>query len=215
VALPDPPICLITSELATAAQVISTVEAALAGGIRWIQLRRRHDTGRCLYELSLRLKAAADAYDATLIVNDRVDIALACGAGGVHLPASGMAPETAARLLESARQCGTLVGRSVHSAAEIVDPENRRADYFQFGPVFDTPSKRAFGKAQGLPALEQAVHTAAGRPLVAVGGIDREEASTVAGTGVAGIAMIGAFANADDPRHTALDLIASFASGHA
>lgn len=208
--LPDPPICLITSETAAPGRIESTVEAALAGGIRWIQLRRRRDTGRCLYELALRLKSAADAYGATLVINDRIDIALACHADGVHLPASGMPPATAGRLLESGSRCCTLLGRSVHSSTEINDPVNSPLDYFQFGPVFDTPSKRAFGKPQGMPGLNDAIRVAGDRRVVAVGGIGRDQASELARSGVAGIAMIGAFAAAEDPERAAHDLIAAF-----
>jgi thiamine-phosphate pyrophosphorylase len=135
-------------------------------------------------------------------VNDRLDIALAVGADGVHLPASGISAGVARALLD--RRAGSAdrlrIGLSVHSVDEI-RTNAIPVDYFQFGPVFATPSKLAYGPPQGVAALAEAVGAATGaqRPLVAVGGIDATNAFTPIGAGAAGVAVIRAVMRASDP----------------
>jgi thiamine-phosphate pyrophosphorylase len=145
-----------------------------------------------LYRLAERLRVMTHDYGALLIVNDRLDVALAVGADGLHLPADGMMPERARAV------AGTdfLLGRSIHSLQEIVALRDQPLDYLQFGPIFETPSKARYGPPQGLEQLRQAVAAAGTRPIVAVGGMTSATAGSAMACGVAGVAVIGAIMHA-------------------
>jgi len=192
--LPKPALCLITDEKRSVDDNERNVHAAFDGGCRWVQLRHRRMATLAFFKLGDRLRTLCDTYGAALIVNDRIDVALAVGADGVHLPAAGLTPEAARRLVGE----NVLVGRSVHSTAEISALVAGPVDYFQFGPVFETASKRAFGAPQGIDELRLAVIAAAEKPLCAVGGITAANAAEVAATGARGIAVIGAIHTAED-----------------
>jgi thiamine-phosphate pyrophosphorylase len=138
------------------------------------------------------------------VVNDRLDVALAARAAGVHLPAAGL-PIALVR-----RHAGTrfLVGRSVHSAAEAREAEKAGADYLVCSPVFETPGKAAFGDPLG-PETVGRVAAAARIPVWAIGGIDAGNAATIAGLPIAGVAVIRAIAAAPDPEAAARALRAA------
>lgn len=165
------------------------VQAALAAvtpGFAAVQLRAPRLGGRDLYAAAKQLVAIAHAAGAALVVNDRVDVALAAGADGVHLPASGMAPALARRL--GGRDF--LVGVSTHALAEAVAAQEAGADYVVFGPVYFTPSKAEYGAPLGVGALGDAAR-AVTVPLFALGGIDAARAPECAAAG-ARVACIGA-----------------------
>jgi thiamine-phosphate pyrophosphorylase len=171
-------------------QTAGRVEAALAAlpaGTAAVQLRAKTLGGAALYRAAGELLALARTHDTALLVNDRADVARACGAAGVHLPVRGLPPAVA-------RQClgaGAIIGASTHSLAEAEAAWRGGADYVTFGPVFATPSKAAWGAPVGLAALTAAVRAARG-PLFALGGIDgAARAAEVAACG-ARVACIGA-----------------------
>lgn len=202
-ALPNSPfLCLVTDDELSADRIVAVVEAACAAGRIVVQLRARNRDGRELFDLAQRLRRASAANDSLLVVNDRLDIALAVRADGVQLPASGIPARVARALLD--RRAGSAdrlrIGLSVHSVEEI-RANAAHVDYFQFGPVFATPSKLAYGPPQGVAALAEAISAAtdAQRPLVAVGGIDATNAFTPIGAGAAGVAVIRAVMRASDP----------------
>lgn len=202
-ALPNSPfLCVVTDDELSADRIVAVVESACAAGRIVVQLRARNRSGRDLFELAERLRQATAVNCSRFVVNDRLDIALAVGADGVHLPASGIPARVARTLLD--RRAGSTdrlrIGLSVHSADEIY-ANAAYVDYFQFGPVFATPSKLAYGPPQGVAALAEAVGAAtdAQRPLVAVGGIDATNVSTPIGAGAAGVAVIRAVMRASDP----------------
>jgi thiamine-phosphate pyrophosphorylase len=202
-ALPNSPfLCLVTDDELSADRIVAVVESACAAGRIVVQLRVRNRGGREIFELAQRLRRASAANDSLLVVNDRLDVAVAVGADGVHLPASGIPAGVARALL--VRRAGSAdrlrIGLSVHSVDEIRTNADR-VDYFQFGPVFATPSKLAYGPPQGVAALAEAIRAAddAKRPLVAVGGIDATNAFTPIGAGAAGVAVIRAVMRASDP----------------
>jgi thiamine-phosphate pyrophosphorylase len=168
------------------------LDAAIAAGVGAVQLREKDLGGRALHARAARLVARCRASGTALLVNDRADVACAVGADGVHLPAAGL-PVAAARALLGA---SSLIGCSVHDAAEL--PSRAAADFLLFGPVFDTPAKRAFGPPQGLERLA-AVARATSLPVLAVGGIVPERVADVRRAGAAGVAVIGAILDADDP----------------
>ncbi len=176
------------------------VHAALDGGVRAVQLREKDLEGRELYALAERLRALTRRYQARLLVNDRLDVALAVEADGVHLGQNSFAVEDARRLLGAEK----LIGVSTHSQHEIAAAQE--ADFLVFGPVYYTPSKAAYGEPQGLDRLRAAVaHSAV--PVFAIGGIKTERVAEVLETGAHGIAMISAISAAADPAQAAQALL--------
>jgi thiamine-phosphate diphosphorylase len=160
------------------------IDEAIAAGLDVVQIRERDlDAG-----LLCRLVASAVARTTAatrIVVSDRVDVAVAAGAAGVHLPAAGL-PVTLVRLVEP----GLMVGRSIHG---LDRPDDRDAcDYLMFGTVFASESKGEGSVAAGLGALHTAVITL-GRPVVAIGGVTPERARACLEAGAAGVAAIGAF----------------------
>lgn len=186
---------VITDERDDEDDVRLKTEKACEAGCPFVQLRMRRLEGRPLADLAVALRQITREHAARLLINDRVDIAMAIGADGVHLPASGMAPWRARRLIGDER----VLGRSVHSIDEIRALRDAPIDYLQFGPVFATPSKAAYGPPQGLERLRAAVVAAEGRPVFAVGGITVESLEAIRRTGSAGAAVIGAVMGSEDP----------------
>ncbi len=178
------------------ADLPAAARAALAGlppRTAAVQLREKDLAARDLLELARLLRPICAAAGQALLVNDRLDVALAAGADGAHLPAAGIPPEEARRLLGPAR----LVGVSCHGTAEVARALRQGADFATFGPVFETPSKRAFGPPLGLDRLREAA--ALGLPLVGLGGIDASRAGEVRAAGAAGVGVIRAWLGAADP----------------
>jgi thiamine-phosphate pyrophosphorylase len=206
-ALPKPFLCVITDPALDADRLVRVVEQACEHAPA-IQLRRPESTAAELFALAARLRTVTRAHRRTLIVNDRIDVALAVEADGVHLPSAGMDSTRARRLVGS-----RLLGRSVHSLAEIArERELGAVDYVQFGPVFATASKERYGAPQGLDGLARAIAQSGALPLVAVGGIDAQRMASVLQTGAAGAAVIGAVMNAASPREAARVLTDTVAS---
>jgi thiamine-phosphate diphosphorylase len=165
-----------------AAQVRHAAEA----GIDLVQLRERDlDPVRLAAQLSL-LRDAVRGTATRIVVNDRVDVALACGAHGVHLRADSMPVAAARRIVPSS----FVVGRSVHSVGELADAEG--ADYLIAGTVFASASKPEARALLGLDGLA-AITRGARVPVLAIGGITVERAADLAAAGAAGIAAIGLF----------------------
>lgn len=175
------------------------VEAACLGGVRWFQLREKGISVRELTGLAEELRRVTAAHGAALIVNDRADVALAVGADGVHLPASGLSPEAARRVVGG----GMLVGVSTHSLAEAQRAAKAGADYICFGPVFYTPSKASYGPPVGLEALGEVVAAEPGLPVLGLGGVKPGNVGDVIACGAQGVALISAVVSADDPAEAA------------
>jgi thiamine-phosphate pyrophosphorylase len=174
--------------------LLDVVTRALAGGVGAVQLRERGLGTRALLELATAVRAATRAAGAALMVNDRVDVALACDADGVHLPGHSFAVAEARSLLGPRR----LIGVSTHHPDEVAAAAAAGADFAVFGPIFATPSKAAYGPPLGLDALARA-RAAAPLPLFAIGGIDAGNAAAVRAAGADGVAVIRAVLAAADP----------------
>ncbi len=181
--------------------LVCVVEEALKGGVRAIQLREKDLDGRELLRLARELRELTRCYGALLFVNDRVDVALLSGADGVHLPESSFSPSVVRR--EFGRRF--LIGVSCHSVDAVKKAEREGADFVTLGPVYDTPSKRAFGPPIGLDPLREASKT--GIPVFALGGIKREHIGEVISCGVHGVALISAIMAAKDIRKETEELI--------
>jgi thiamine-phosphate pyrophosphorylase len=184
--------------------LIDVVTDALAGGIRAVQLRERDLPTRELLALAAALRALTRRYAAALLINDRVDVALACDADGVHLPSDSFAVADARALLGAQR----LIGVSTHAPAEIATAAAAGADFVVFGPIYDTPAKRAFGAPLGVESLV-AARAASTLPLLAIGGIDASRVSEARVGGADGVAVIRAVLAAKDPARAAAQLLKS------
>ncbi len=194
-AVGPPGVCLVTDRrLAGDRPIVELVRAAIAGGATMIQIREKDLPGGALLACARAVLEAAAGSRTRVVINGRLDIALAAKADGVHLPAEGLPiPETrraAGRRLK--------IGRSVHSLAEARKAEREGADYLVFGPVFETPDKTPFGPPQGPAALRRVAESVA-IPVWAIGGITPENAVTLKGIPIAGVAAIRALVGAPDP----------------
>jgi thiamine-phosphate pyrophosphorylase len=171
--------------------VLSLIKAAVAAKIQLVQIREKQLSGRSLFELALRAAALTRGTATRLIINDRADIASAAGADGVHLTTSSLE----ARVVRNAFPKDLLIGVSAHSLAEAREAREGAADFAVLGPIFDTPSKRAYGPPLGLAQLHEAARDLAPFPLIALGGIDIENAHAALREGAAGVAAIRLFAD--------------------
>jgi thiamine-phosphate pyrophosphorylase len=183
------------------------IGAAAAAGVDWIQLREKDLSGKNCAALTRealqRAKKASEASEnnvvpTRILVNDRLDVALSEGAGGVHLGEKSLPLQEAKRLV-SGRTGGKdfLIGVSCHSLEAAKSAAKNGADYLFFGPVFATPSKAAFGSPQGIERLAD-VCRAVSIPVLAIGGVTLENASSCFAAGASGIAAIRLFQDADD-----------------
>ncbi|RDD63670.1 thiamine phosphate synthase [Ferruginivarius sediminum] len=181
------------------------VLAAVAGGVTLVQLREKNASTRAMLERAKRLKVLLVPRGVPLIVNDRVDVALAAGADGVHLGQDDMPPADARRLVGEHMVLGLSVGDE--NEAETADPA--LVDYIGIGPAFATGTKADAGSAigpDGVAALRRRVAL----PAVAIGGITAANAVALRDSGVEGIAVVSAICAAEDPKSAARELRAAF-----
>ena len=175
-------------------ELVTVVGECLAAGLPAVQVREKDLGAADLALLCRRLRGLTLDTQALLIVNDRVDVALAVGADAVQR-ASPSLPVKDVRGLVGGR---LKIGASVHSLPEAIEAEINSADWVVFGPVYETPSKRGFGPPQGLDKLSR-VATAVKIPVIAIGGITPERVGEVRRAGAQGVAVISAILTADSP----------------
>ncbi len=187
--------------LAGGRSLTEIVLAAVAGGVSIVQIREKEATTRVFVEQARALKAALQGSAVPLIVNDRLDVALAVGADGVHLGDDDLPLAEARRLLGPAAIIGvSLGGRADGAVAE--------ADYVAASPVFTTGTKPDAGPALGLAGV-RALRLGVPRPLIAIGGINLQNAPAIVQAGADGIAVVSAIMAADDPQAAAAALRAA------
>jgi thiamine-phosphate pyrophosphorylase len=196
--LTTPISCLITDGRTTEATNSSSAEftrlfvlvgACVQAGVSLVQLREKSMRPRVLYELTRRTAELTRHSQTRLLVNDRADIALAAGADGVQLTTGSLDP----LVVRDISPPNFLIGVSTHSLAEAQAASASDADFALFGPVFDTPSKRAYGAPLGLDRLRETAHALAPFPLLAIGGITRATIPQVINAGARGVAAIRLF----------------------
>ena len=172
--------------------LLEAIRNAAAAGVDWIQIREKDLEARPLAVLVRDALNAARETSTKILVNDRLDVALAAGAAGVHLGETSLPVEALAEWRRSAGRPDFRIGVSCHSMEAAVAAERGGADYIFFGPVFGTPSKAAFGAPQGVERLREVCATVA-IPVLAIGGVNLENASSCVEAGAAGIAAIRLF----------------------
>jgi thiamine-phosphate pyrophosphorylase len=188
-------LCLVTDRhQARGRDLVLVVEECLAAGLRAVQLREKDVGAAELTRLARALRGPTAARHALLIVNDRVDVALAAGADGVQRTSTSLSIDD----IRAVADKRLLVGASTHSLEEARAAEEAGADWVIFGPVYDTPSKRRYGAPQGLVALER-VTQAVGVPVIAIGGVTPERVAEVCAAGARGVAVISAILAAEAP----------------
>lgn len=199
-------------------ELVDLVEAALAGlppASALVQLREKDLAPRELYGLARRLLEVTHRHRCQLLVNDRIDVALAAGADGVHLPEKGLPIAVARRL---GRPGSFVVGVSVHAADAAGAAARDGADLVVCGPIWETPSKQGLGEPLGEAALAQARRAMAGAGssarLYAIGGVTgAERAEAALRAGAHGVAVVRAVMAAADPAEAARALHAALAPG--
>jgi len=174
-------------------------EMVLRAGIKVIQFREKNMSTKQMFETAKRLRKLTEDYGATFIVNDRVDLALAVDADGVHVGQDDLPAEVVREIFDG------IVGVSAHTVEEAKKAE-RYADYIGAGPVFPTKTKKDAKEPIGIEGLRKIVE-AVSIPVVAIGSINRNNVVEVLKTGVAGVAVISAIASAKNPEEEARKLL--------
>ena len=196
----DFPLYLITDRrrVATGYSLLSATEAALRGGVSAVQLREKDLAAGELLSLARDMRTLTRNYHALLLVNDRVDVALACEADGVHLGESALPTDIVRQLLGPER----LIGVSTHSLDGGLTAADRGADFVTFGPIFATPSKAGYGPPLGVAALQEFCRSVP-LPVYALGGIKETHCQSVRNAGAAGIGLISGILADPDPEAAA------------
>ncbi|MEI7707201.1 MAG: thiamine phosphate synthase [Chlorobium sp.] len=197
----SPFLCVITDE---AYCPVTLAEQALKGGAAMIQLRHKTASGSQLFAWAVAIGKLCSEYHALFIINDRVDIALASKADGVHLGQDDLPAAAARKLLGNSR----IIGVSASSLEEAVQAEKDGADYIGFGHIYPTVSKLKEHAPLGPDNLQKTVESLS-LPVVAIGGITIENAPILISRGAAGVAVISAVSRAEVPSKAASELLSA------
>ncbi|MEY4138853.1 MAG: hypothetical protein RLZZ371_1035 [Pseudomonadota bacterium] len=191
---------LVTDQASLRGRTLAEVVlAAVQGGVTCVQLREKTLATRDFVALALAVKDLLAPFGVPLVINDRIDVALACGAQGVHLGQSDMPAALARQLLPP----GVFIGLSVENLADVARAADQPADYLGISPVFATPTKTDTAAPWGLVGVRQ-VRALSRLPLVAIGGIHHGNAAEVLQAGADGLAVVSAICSAPDPQRAAL-----------
>lgn len=177
------------------------VAAAVRGGVTVVQIREKAADTRDFIEEALAVRRLLKARGIPMIVNDRIDVALAVSADGVHLGQKDMPIDMARKILGSER----IIGISAESPADAVAAEKAGADYLGVSPIYATPTKSDTAAALGLEGLRQ-IRRAVNLPLVGIGGLNAGNAAEAIRHGADGVAVVSAIVSADDPEKAAREL---------
>ncbi|MBI5849062.1 MAG: thiamine phosphate synthase [Nitrospirae bacterium] len=183
-------------------EMLEAIEKALQGGVKAVQLREKDLAIRDLLALAYQMRELTAGYGAKLFINDRVDIALAADADGVHLGGWSIPVQAALKASEGK----LMIGVSTHSLYEARQAAADGADFMTMGPVYETPSKMQYGRPVGLPVLAEAAENCM-IPVFAIGGITAGRIGEVLAQGAYGAALISAVLTADDIQKTTEEFV--------
>jgi len=193
---------LVTDEKMSLDRDISyVVEQAVEGGVTMVQLREKELNTREFIKRSLNLKKLLSKYDVPLIINDRIDIALAVEADGVHVGQSDMPYEYVKRLIPEKM----MLGLSVETLDQAVEAEKYDLDYLSVSPIFFTPTKTNLYREWGIEGLRK-LRSITKHKLIAIGGINSSNVAEVIRAGADGVAVVSAICAAEDPKATSKEL---------
>lgn len=180
------------------------VEEAILGGVTMVQLREKDCSSREFYETALRIKKITDAYEVPLLINDRVDIALAVDADGVHIGQSDLPVKIARKILGKDK----IIGVSARNVAQALEAEQNGADYLGVGAMYATGTKKdaKVTSKEELLKIRQAVKI----PIVVIGGINPKTLSNFKGIGINGLAVVSAVIAAEDIKAAAAEMVRKF-----
>lgn len=188
---------LVTKESVPMNELLYTVEEAVKGGVTIVQLREKNSSGKIFYEKALRLKELLSHYQVPLIINDRVDIALAVNADGVHVGQDDL-PLTSVRKIVPESM---IVGVSVSNVEEAKEAEKNGANYIGVGSIYPTQTK---SDAKIIPeGMLEKVANSVSIPAVAIGGIHLDNVQTIIHSGISGIAVVSSIMEAKNPKQAA------------
>ena len=187
--------------LARGRSTLDIVKAAANGGVTCVQLREKDCSTLEFIEQALSIKEYLSARGIPLIINDRIDVAQAVKADGIHLGQTDMPLDMARAIVEDSM----LIGISAESLEDAIEAEKGGADYLGVSPIYATPTKTDTAPALGLEGLRQ-IRAAVKIPLVGIGGLNRENAAEVIRNGADGVAVVSAIVAAEDPEAAAAEL---------
>ena len=186
---------LVTDDQQDLATLKRVVKKAVEGGVTMVQVREKHGDVRAFIERAQAVKNILKDTDVPLIVNDRVDVALAVDADGVHLGQSDM-PAIIARELIGPNK---ILGLSIENEEQLAEADSLPIDYIGLSAIFATPTKTNTKKHWGIDGLKMALETTS-LPIVAIGGINESNIPQLSATGVHGLALVSAICHAEDPK---------------
>lgn len=178
------------------------IEEAIKGGVTIVQIREKDASTREFYNIAKEVKEVTDKYNIPLIINDRLDIALAVDAAGVHLGQSDMSIEVARKILGEEK----IIGISAGNLEEALEAEKSGADYLGIGAIFYTGTKKDIDEPIGLEGLKEIINKIK-IPSVAIGGINKDNTEDVIKTGVNGISVISAILGYEDTKKASEELV--------
>ena len=195
---------LVTDKSSDVEKFLKTIEEAIKGGVSVVQIREKTAETLDFYNLALKVKEITTKYNVPLIINDRVDIALAIDADGVHVGQSDMPCEVTRKLIGTDK----ILGVSAATITEAKKAQKDGADYIGTGAVFPTATKDNAPSItkQNLKEIVESIDI----PVVAIGGINNDNASELTDTGIAGLSVVSAIMSADDPKKASEELLNIF-----
>lgn len=189
------------SDICGREKLLYYIENAILGGVTIVQLREKSSDGRQFYETAAKVRKLTNEYSIPLIINDRVDIALAVNADGVHLGQNDLPCEAARKILGNDK----IIGLSARSISKAIDAEKSGADYIGVGAMFPTSTKNDAEVVS--PSIIKDIKNIVNIPIVAIGGICIDNIGILSGCGIDGAAVVSAIMGSDTPRSAAKELI--------
>lgn len=184
-------------------KLFEIIEEAICGGVSIVQLREKNINTREFIEKGIELKKILKKYNVPLIINDRIDVALAIEADGVHVGQKDMPYEYLIKLIPKYM----IIGLSIENFYQLQEAENMKLDYIALSPIFNTPTKTDFEEEPwGIEGLKKARKNTSHK-IIAIGNINKSNVSDVIKAGADGIAVVSAICSADDPRKAAQELL--------